>query len=425
MIITYILIIVNTLLAAGLYLRKRRANSPFQIFFIILIITAILPGIFHTDLGIYQFHPFSSSIMINSKTILMAHQIILMQLVVFWIVEMLIPTKSMNEITTKHYLGSIILYNYVIALILIVLFYLYYSGIMQIMAEQDLNDLREGNTANISLILFYLQIMIVGLPAYYIFVQRNIHIGILLLLLMFTIQFVFGGSRQVLFISIFLIVIFYRQKYTFLSSIAILLIFMVSLSAIDTTMQIAKLFRNTSGFEARLALIPDLLSGNKNLLGTSSEQIIVFPMYILLTEDLPEQFGKLRYLGRTLLFWLPSGLDFFSLKPADFEYETFAFIMNGKVGTMHATFFGSSFADAKEMSFLWVIFYTLYFRFMEWFTMRMRSAEYVMLWSTCVYFSVMAARGSLYAPLVVTALAIGLTYISSNFRKKTEKHPQN
>ena len=212
----------------------------------------------------------------------------------------------------------------------------------------SLEDLREGPIGTLYLTLFYLQIIIVGLPAYLILVRKNLMLGLGVFLLFAYLQIAFGGSRQVLFIALFMIIFLKYQKYRFLSSIAIVFAFYLTFEMLDIALQVAKLFRNQPDMYARIALIPDLLSGSINLSGTSSEEIIVFPMYVLLTRDLPTHFGEFQYFFRTLLFWLPSFVDFFSVKPADFEYDIFAYIMGGREGTMHATFFGNSYADAKH-----------------------------------------------------------------------------
>ncbi len=208
------------------------------------------------------------------------------------------------------------------------------------------------------------------------------------------------------------------QKYRLLSSLAIVFAFYLTFEMLDIVLQTAKLFRNQPDMYARIALIPDLLSGSINLSGTSSEEIIVFPMYVLLTRELPTHFGEFQYFFRTLLFWMPSFLYFFSVKPEDFEYDIFAFVMGGRNGTLHGTFFGNSYADAERFFIVWVALFTLFFKFMENMMRRFDGIEYVMLWSACVYFSVMTARGSLYAPFVIAFLVVVSALISKSFRKR-------
>jgi hypothetical protein len=52
------------------------------------------------------------------------------------------------------------------------------------------------------------------------------------------------------------------------------------------------------------------------------------------------------------------------------------------------------------------------FRLLEYIMVRLRPLERAMVWSSCIYLSFMAARGSLYAPLVITATVLLLAWLS-------------
>ena len=412
MILAYSLISINALLCLTLFLRKRQVNSPFQVFFLLLMLIAILPGYGHVDIGIIQFHPFSPPMLIDSAIISKAHFIILGFLVTFLFFDLIWPSRPLKLVVAEKYRSGLGFYWAFPALIVgIALFTLYRQGGNAIYTA-SFEDLREGPIGTVYLTLFYLQIVIVGLPAYLILIRKNILLGLGAFLLFAYLQLAFGGSRQILFIALFMTIFLKYQNYRLLSSIAIVFAFYFTFEMLDIVLQVAKLFRNQPDMYARIALIPDLLSGSINLSGTSSEEIIVFPMYVLLTRELPAHFGEFQYFFRTLLFWMPSFLDFFSVKPEDFEYDIFAFVMGGRNGTMHGTFFGNSYADAEQFFIIWIAMFTLFFKFMENMMRRFDGVEYVMLWSACVYFSVMTARGSLYAPFLIAILVLVSAFVS-------------
>jgi len=412
MILAYSLVSINSLMCLVLFLRKRQVNSPFQVFFLFLMLVAILPGYAHVDLGIIQFHPFSPPLLIDGETIAKAHFVILGFLAGFLFLDLIWPSQPLKLIVAEKYRTSLGFYWVIPALIIGVSLFAVYRQGEDAIYSASFEDLREGPIGPYYLTLFYLQIVIVGLPAYLILVRKDILLGLGAFLLFAYLQIAFGGSRQILFIALFMIIVLKYQKYRLLSSIAIVFAFFLTFEMLDIVLQVAKLFRNQPDMYARIALLPDLLSGSTDLSGTSSEEIIVFPMYILLTHELPENFAEFQYFFRTLLFWMPSFLDYFSVKPDDFEYDIFAFVMGGRTGTMHGTFFGNSYADAEHFFIVWVGLFTLLFKFMENMMRRFDGVEYVMLWSACVYFSVMTARGSLYAPILIAALVLVLAFVS-------------
>lgn len=97
-------------------------------------------------------------------------------------------------------------------------------------------------------------------------------------------------------------------------------------------------------------------------------------------------------------------MDAFNIKPGDFESIMFSFAMGGREGTMHATYFGSTYADLKYLFPLWCIFTGVVFKILE-YRIR-RSHNPLFLYSIGIYVSIMSARGALYAVLVVLFLAV-------------------
>lgn len=415
MILAYILVSLNCFICVSLFLRKRQRNSPFQVFFLLLLLISILPGYSHVALGVVQFHPFSPALLIDEAVIAQSHFIILGYLLAFLLFDLLWPSPQLTIVDKEKFRSGLGFYWAIPIMITGLILYALWGGVE--IYTSSFEDLREGPIGSYYLTLFYLQIIIIGLPAYLILIRNHLLFGLAILLGFTYLQMAFGGSRQILFIALFMIIFLRFQRYRLFSSLAIVLGFYITFEMLDIILQIAKLFRNQPDVYARIGLIPDLLNGSVDLSGTSSEETIVFPMYILLTRELPVYFGEFQYFLRTLLFWMPSFLDFFGLKPLDFEYDIFHFVMGGRQGTMHATFFGNSYADTKIFFIVWVTLFALFFKFMENMILRFSGIEYVMVWSACVYFSVMTARGSLYAPFLVSTTVLVLAFGSKLLRK--------
>lgn len=189
----------------------------------------------------------------------------------------------------------------------------------------------------------------------------------------------------------------------------------------DILLQIVKFVRNLPSTDARIDFLGDLILGKVPLSiftinQVGSEASIRYIMYGFLTDHAPSDFGNLQYFVRTLLFWLPSNLDVFGIKPDDFEMVMYAEAMGNRSGTMHATFFGSAFADARWLAVVWVGWFSFIFKFFEHLMMKMRPLERSMIWGSCVYFSFMVSRGSFYAPTLIIFMALGVVWLSGRWR---------
>ncbi len=150
----------------------------------------------------------------------------------------------------------------------------------------------------------------------------------------------------------------------------------------------------------------------------SEENVRYAFYYFIQNADNLNGYFTFEYFFRTLLFWLPSSLDIFDIKPQDFEYKMFADYMNGQEGTMHPTIFGSIYADSGWFFLPWVIFLSAIFYFLPIYIRRFNGVVFFCIWSTALFYSFMLARGSIYASIVVLAVAIvfGICVKNINFK---------
>lgn len=414
----YSLIAFNALLCSLLFLSKSKSGSPFQFFYLSLLAIVIFPGIFDVGQGYLKTHPYAPVIQLSNAMMISVHSKIAVMLLLFALFE-----KVLDVYVGRHYIdlpsgrvGGAVYNTVIVAILLVIAISISVFGFSRI-ANSGMTEVREGPIGMASLAMQYLQIVIIGMPAFYFLRFGKKVTAAFSFLLFLSVYLLFGGSRQVIVfsIAIFLFVIMYDRGIS--KYIILLLLFTVGFSTVDWMMQLFKLMRNLPSMADRITFVADFVSGqipasvlSSDLIG--SEANVRYAMYGFMYGDYPADFGQLSYFKRALLFWLPSSLDFANVKPEDFEYIMFAEAMGGRSGTMHATFFGSAYADAKEFSFIWIAWFVAIFKILDVSMNKMPPLERSFVWSSCVYFSFMVARGSLYAPLVVMTLVLLIAYIS-------------
>lgn len=410
-----LLILVNAALSLWLFARKRAINSPFQYFYLLLFGLGVFPSLFDLAPGSYDFHPYASPIYVTPEIIAAIHAKIAVLMLGFALLEGVLRNRG-PAIVLERTESSISIYD---AMVLAILLFLgagiWVFGFGQL-ATLSFGDLRVGEASTFALILFYLQVMIVGLPAVY-WLKANRKLSAAAVLALFAITYLFlGGSRQTILISLIAVLAMALAERGRWATLLLVVAFSVGFSFADVILQSVKALRNLPSLEQRIALLGDLLTGQASLEGVSTEASLRFVMYGFLNDPPPADFGHLDYFRRALLFWLPSGVDVLGLKPDDFEAVMFAEAMGNRVGTMHAIFFGSIFADGGWLAFVWILFFVLGFRLLEHVMRRLPPLERAMVWCSCIYLSFMAARGSLYAPLVITTTVLLLAWLSRFWR---------
>ncbi len=419
----YLIIAANCVLCAWLFWKKRESNSPFQVLFLVILSVLLVPGFADAIAGTVSYHPMAPPVSLSDIDLFNVHVKILLMLVVFCALELFFKTPGLPNPTSIRVQSDMGLYRWIIgALIVSAPIGVLTFGTTAV-SSISFENLREGPIQPFALWLFYLQLMLIGLPAYLWFWRNNKMAAVLVLVAFAAIHVVVGGSRQVPAFA-FAAMIFVKLSKNDKQSFWILIVlFVFGFAAADIGLEALKLIRNTTGFQARLDALTDIFSGRADLyLAARAESGVRYIMYVFMLDSLPPKFGELQYLARTLLFWLPSLVDFFDIKPDDFEVTMFEYIFGTPIGTMHSAIFGSAYADAGALAFLWIGFIFAWMRSIELVLARIGGVELVMLWATSIYASSMIARGSLYAPIVVTAIAALVAFTSNARRKQRLDH---
>lgn len=408
----YLLVAFNSFLSIYLFIQKRRLNSPFQFFYLLLFSLAIFPSFLDIQTGPYTFHPFAPPIYLSPRLVTDSHAKIAAILLLFVFFERFFGRNSGTPIELPKMDLRFNIYDCVIGVLVLALFAgLWFYGMAEL-SKMTFDDIRMGKVSQYALMIFYIQALIIGVPAMY-WLRGNRRLTAAGVMVLFAATYLFlGGSRQTIILSTAVIFALVLAKEGAWRYVLLILIFTIGFSTAEILLQAIKALRNLPSTGQRIGLLRDMLAGQADLEGTSTEGSIRYVMYGFLTDRSPPDFGQLAYFRRALLFWLPSGIAWEGLKPPDFEITMFAEAMGNRSGTMHATFFGSAYADAKAFTFVWVAWFVLGFRLLEGIMLRLRPLERSMVWSSCIYLSFMAARGSLYAPLVITATVLLLAWLS-------------
>lgn len=414
-ILTIALLLCNSALTLYLFFQKRVINSPFQFFYLLLFGLVIAPGFFDLSPEMRQFHPWAPPLYVSADLVFNAHLVIAAILLLFALFERILPFGISQPIELPPLRVGLNIYDLVfVSLIAALLFGIYLYGFGKI-SNATFGDLRGGALNTFSLIMFYLQALIIGLPGVYWIKARRKLAASLVMGVFVLIFLTLGGSRQALVLSVMVFPALYMAKNDWKRGIGMIAIITIGFTYADSLLQILKALRNLPSMDARYAMLGQILGGNFDFDKTSSETGVRYVMYAFLTEKPPSDFGHLDYFVRSLLFWMPSAIDIADIKPDDFEYKMFAQAMSNHSGTMHATFFGSIYADGRYFSAVWVAWIAAIFKITERIILRMQPLERLMVWSACIATSFMAARGSLYAPLVILSLTILLASLSRLF----------
>lgn len=403
----------NVYLGVLLFMRRRQQGSPFQFFYLMLVSVVLWPDIFQpTDL-VVDFHPLGNIFFYSTNDYIKTQIISFLYLICFLVFESVIPSKPTPLKFNTHDHNNFLVFLPIAILIGVVALLVQRNGLAAL-SNVSFSDLRDGPVSLSYLLISYLSIFCLFLPAYLFHGQKKYVLGIGIFLLFIAIYLIIGGTRQTTIISGFVFALFFIEKGK-RPSLFLILLFTVGFTFIEFALAFAKLLRNTGGFEQRLVVLTAALNGSVDLSGTSSDGSIRQVYHYFLVSEGSAAFGEFKYMIRSLLFWLPSFLDFSSIKPSDFEYDMFAYAMGGREGTMHATYFGSTFADSGYLFPIWCLFTVTIFRTIEFFIRAGNNSWF--LWCLSVYVAVMAARGSLYAVLVVISIGILLSILNSMLRR--------
>ncbi|WP_290516106.1 hypothetical protein [Alcanivorax sp.] len=259
----------------------------------------------------------------------------------------------------------------------------------------------------------YLLISMSGLV--FVFYKNKNHFGLSYLIVIYFLSFfVVGGSRQplvaVVLPFVFMFLFGFKNKFA-----AVVLV----CCAFPLALEVLKFFlylRNLSGFDQRIDAISSFFSIiNSSDYSASEESSLRFAYYYFVgAHDQYPLFQDFLYFKRMLFFWLPSSVDYFSIKPHDFEYEMFSAYMKGREGTMHPTMFGSFYADAGWLFLPWAALIAFLVGFGRKFLRGISGPRYFLVFSAFSFFFMMVARGAIYGPFVVLLFCLVTYFVLDN-----------
>lgn len=419
----YSFIILSVLLLVVLFYWDLKRRSPFLILWLIILFYLTLPSFSDPFNRVVDPHPFASTLIITDQGLIIYAVysfFVLFSFLLIYILSSLLYTKNNN---------TVLLYNnvyiddkkdnYYIAFLMtsFIGFFIFYKQFgINILSSLDFTTRREYSTPLLSFLLTYPFMICCGLALYYLTNRKylKLTLSVIPYLILFLI---FGGSRQPLVALITPIALYYcigkeKINYRFLILIIISSIFLKPLFSILLYL------RNLPSFEERLIQLSSPVELYTTVVQTSrNDGTIRYAFYYFIENaKSSNDYFNLEYLGRTLLFWLPSSFDVLNIKPNDFEYKMFSDYMNGKSGTMHPSIFGSIYADSGWLFFPWVIIFGLFLYFTPIYIQKFKGVTYICLWSVCCFYSFMLARGSLYAPITVIMVAIFFAIIITKIK---------
>lgn len=405
LLIFYLIWACNLLLCWVLLTMHIRLRSPHMFFWIGILSLFILPSVADPFTPIFKGHPLSIWFENNIETLIQAQVIVFVSLSAFYFLQKIFPISPPPKIKfSKEKKIELFFPVLLIALTFIPVFQLIQSFGPLFFITFSFADRRESLTYLGQILLSYNVICTTGL-AYWAYSKNKkllsgFTIGYFLVLFFFL-----GGSRQSIIAASLPFFAFYifetRHKFLKLGTLIIATQIVVAIFAGLLVL------RNEASFYDRISLILNPSELFDLTVDRPSDTAVRFAFYYYI-ENFSKiiEFGNFSYFFRTSLFWLPSPVDFFNLKPDDFEYTMFKEYMQGFSGTMHPTYFGSIFSDAGYLFPVWILI-THFFHF---FSTRITHLQkswlfFVLTWAVLAISGVMMARGSLYAPVVTTLFA--------------------
>ena len=401
---------------------KRR--SPFLLLWIVILFLVLLPSLLDPFNRTITPHQFASTLFITDESLIYYSFytfLILLSLLILYIVF-----NSAFKIKSTVYLKSTLIYQdnksifYLLFLCSgLIGFYEFYQAYgLNIFVSLDFTTRRETSSLLSNFLLSYPFMICAGLGCYY-FVNKKYTNFLIVFSLYLFLYFVFGGSRQPIIAFILPFIAYYcigEEKFNKKISVIITIASFFSGFILNALIY----FRNLSSFTQRLEALNnpiELINNISNREG-AEENVRYAYYYFLQNSDYQNGYFGFEYFLRTLLFWLPSPLDFFEIKPQDFEYKMFADFMNGEQGTMHPTIFGSIYADSGWLFLPWVMLLGIFLYFLPIYLQKFKGITYFCIWSTCFFYSFMLARGSIYGSIVVIASAILFGLLIQKFNYK-------
>lgn len=411
--------VCNVLLASYLFIKKNCQGSPFQFFFLTINAFFLCPAVFDQPGVLVDWHPYADPLLLTNQLLFRAHSITFLVLSTFAILDFIFPPKNKIEIVEADAHFGIFRFAPGVLVVCTVLTWCLYG--QQVLDANFLSS-RAGAYGIFPLLTAYSALFVIPLP--YLAIRRRKYLlcSLYLIVLGFP-AIVFGGARQMFLVGFSLAIYALLPKKIKQGSRFLLLVcFCVPL--IETVAAVIKKLRNLSSLSDRLSYLSsdffaDLLSNNL-LSSSEGESGLRFVFYSFCNGLQINQSGQFLYLRRTLLAWLPSKLDFFSIKPADFESNMFDAVMSVSGGTMHPTFMGTIYADSGWFFIIWVVFIFMLMKIIEKL-IGLRTKYTLYFWLIACFVSVMWARGTIYGVTVLMVPCICLILIEWYFTGQVKK----
>ena len=415
-----IITIMNIILYTSLFILKSRQNSPFMFLYIMIISYVLIPSLLDIPNETVDYHQFAKPIFLAETTLIKSHIYITMVGTLMLFMELIFRRRSSNniqKISINNKIG-IFIYTPILTLFAVISGYFIIGSAI---ANANFESSRSGGLGVASLIIAYLSLFSIPIPALLNLQGRKI-LAIVALIPLSIPVIVFGGARQMLVIAVLSYVYSFiiKQKK---APEKIFLIIIILFPIAEYFLEGIKYIRNLPDLSSRIDAIANLEFLESAEFGGGIESSGRFSFYNIVSGIYIQDSFQLNYLLRTILFWLPSFLDVFSIKPADFEYNMFYAIMGGRQGTMHPTLFGSIFADSWLLFPFWISFLFLFMKFIESY-LKNNNKYSGYIYFISIYICIMWARGSLYAPILVTFyifIIINLHNIYIRMRNTTKK----
>tara|TARA_R110001592_G_scaffold308761_1_gene582756 strand:- start:960 stop:2270 length:1311 start_codon:yes stop_codon:yes gene_type:complete len=420
LIVYYIILAINISIAFTFLQVELKRLGPASVFWFSVLATFLLPSVFDPLLHQVQAHEYSTSFRLDLFTLVTAQLYVLLFFMTFTLGYLLtLPRIRHRNINNSPFIvqlktgGSNGLY-WLMGFLALSIFAVFesYRAIGFLLFTDFGFVIRRESLSSLSVFLLSYNLIICGGVLFWL-VKKKLYIytSFVLLLYLF-LYFVMGGSRQPLVILLLPFVIYYLSvsRYRVFYSLMLVIFFNVFSRLLEFMLYL----RNLPGLEARLDAMADIVNlifNSQEKIASSESSLRFAYYYFIQAGGSAPGFGELSYLVRTLLFWLPSRLDFFAIKPMDFEYTMFEFYMPGYQGTMHPTFFGSVFADSGWFLLPWAIFLILVYRFIIPLLAKFNGVCFFAAWGLSAYFYMMIARGAFYGPFVALVFGLILIYI--------------
>lgn len=406
--IFYTLWLTNFIVCWILLIHYLKLKSPIFSFWLIILISFILPSFLDPFLNRIDGHPFAVAFDANIDTLIIAQLIVTASLLLFYLLLKLFPISETPGATFKKSTVSpsqliwagILIFSTGFALKELIekfgsTFFLDFS----------FTDRREGLTFASQFFLSYNLMAAAGVPCL-LYLNKMKTWGVLVAIFYLAAFGLLGGSRQPLVALIipFFALFLFNSNHPKIRLATFLLISQILLSVFSALL----VLRYQTSISDKIALVLNPLELLELSTSQSEESSLRFAFYYFVENAINfEKFGGFQYFGRTLLFWLPSSIDFLNIKPDDFEYIMFAKYMRGEIGTLHPTFFGSIFADGLYLFPIWILLIHLVFFLFSRILVAIKHPGFsLLLWTVFSITGVMLARGALYGPLVISCFSI-------------------